>query len=65
MLIYHLMSYHEHSLKRESTTTKLEQVFKGGSKQINDHNLQTFVSISFLTTPVNLREPFQMMAVLM
>ena len=59
------MSYHESSLEWESTATELEEVLKGRPQQVNDHDVETLLSITLLPSPENLREAFQMMPILM
>lgn len=46
---YHLIGQHQNSLKREFSLAIVEQVFKTGSKQVDNHH----IVVSFHTKPVH------------
>ena len=51
-MTYHLVSKHKHSLKRELSLAVVEEIFKTGSKEVNNHN----VIVAFNTEPMYVRD---------
>jgi hypothetical protein len=48
---YHLISKHEHSLEGELALAVVEQIFKTGSQEINDHD----IVVTFNSEPMDIR----------
>ena len=45
MVSNHLFGYHDHSLYRKPSVAVVEQIFQGGSKEINDQDVvKTFLA---------------------